>query len=122
MLPSFAKGVLIRFGLGDSEHVTAKVCRDVGIPVKKVVLGAEIDLLSDEALLPLAVESTVFAKLSPSQKQRLVRVLRSTACSNCRAVCKLDMPETACALLAGITPSACSCGDCEWLSRIVGRG
>lgn len=70
-------GVTVKVLTGDNGAVTKKICKQVGLNVDRVVLGPEIDDLDDAALTELAREVTVFAKLSPLQKARLVQVLRS---------------------------------------------
>ncbi|MFC3108188.1 magnesium-translocating P-type ATPase [Undibacterium arcticum] len=68
-------GVEVKVLTGDNELVTAKICRQVGLAVQGMLLGAEVERMSD-AELAIAVESTtVFAKLSPMHKERIVRVL-----------------------------------------------
>jgi len=70
-------GVVIKVLTGDNELVTAEVCRQVGLTVHGAVMGAEIEKMSDQAL-GLAVEAnTIFAKLSPLSKERIVRALRA---------------------------------------------
>ncbi|HSS46538.1 MAG TPA: magnesium-translocating P-type ATPase [Burkholderiales bacterium] len=69
-------GVQIKILTGDNEVVTCKICRDVGIDAGRVVLGSEIEDLSDAELAELAERAAVFAKLSPAQKERIVRVLQ----------------------------------------------
>jgi Mg2+-importing ATPase len=70
-------GVAIKVLTGDNELVTAEVCRQVGLAVSGVVMGAEIDQMDDKTL-GLAVEAnTIFAKLSPLSKDRIVRALRN---------------------------------------------
>ena len=70
-------GVTVKVLTGDNDLVTAKVCGQVGLAVDGVLLGPEIDRMSD-ASLALAVEThNVFAKLSPLNKERLVRALRT---------------------------------------------
>jgi len=61
---------------GDSELVTLHVCRQVGLKVNGVLLGSQLDDLSDAVLASEAEKATIFAKLSPSQKARVVRLLR----------------------------------------------
>lgn len=69
-------GVAIKVLTGDNALVTAEVCRQVGLAVGGVVMGSEIDRMDDKAL-GLAVEAnTIFAKLSPLDKERIVRALR----------------------------------------------
>lgn len=70
-------GVQVKILTGDNELVTLKVCRDVGLEVKGFVLGSEIDALSDDELAELAERTTVFAKLNPLHKSRVIRALRS---------------------------------------------
>lgn len=69
-------GVRIKVLTGDNELVAAKVCGDVGIPAEQVVTGAEVALLSDEALAHVAEHTAVFARLTPEQKNRVMYVLR----------------------------------------------
>ncbi|HEY6281432.1 MAG TPA: magnesium-translocating P-type ATPase [Burkholderiales bacterium] len=69
-------GVQVKILTGDNEVVTCKICRDVGIDASRVVLGSEIDGLSNVELGGLAERASVFAKLSPTQKERIVRVLQ----------------------------------------------
>jgi P-type Mg2+ transporter len=72
-----AHGVQVKVLTGDNELVTARVCREVGLTVDRVVVGAEIEKM-DDAALALAVEQhQVFAKLAPLHKDRIVRSLRA---------------------------------------------
>ncbi len=69
-------GITVKVLTGDNELVTLEVCRQVGLAVAGVVMGSEIDHMDDKAL-SLAVEAnTIFAKLSPLSKERIVRALR----------------------------------------------
>ncbi len=62
---------------GDNDLVTRKVCSEVGINAEKIVLGSQVETMSD-AQLAEAVETTdVFARLSPAHKQRIVKALQS---------------------------------------------
>nr|WP_231956273.1 magnesium-translocating P-type ATPase [Aneurinibacillus soli] len=70
-------GVAVKVLTGDNEAVTRKVCKEVGLTTGKIVLGSEIDNLSDEQVADLAEKTTVFAKLNPLQKSRIVRALQS---------------------------------------------
>ncbi|MFJ3050676.1 magnesium-translocating P-type ATPase [Pseudomonas nitroreducens] len=69
-------GVAVKVLTGDNDRVSLKVCRDVGLVVEGVLLGPQLDELDDAALGELAERTTLFAKLTPSHKERLVRVLR----------------------------------------------
>ncbi|MGW0735851.1 magnesium-translocating P-type ATPase [Streptomyces sp. NPDC002851] len=75
-------GIDVKVITGDNELVAERVCADVGLPtqapaVGRVVTGPEIDLLGDRELRELAVRSTVFAKVNPVQKARIVRALQA---------------------------------------------
>lgn len=71
-----SSGVDVKILTGDNEEVTRSVCKQVGIKFDKVYLGSDVDRLSDEELGNLAEKVTVFAKMSPSQKTRVINVLR----------------------------------------------
>jgi P-type Mg2+ transporter len=71
-----AHGVDVKVLTGDNEIVTRKICRDVGLPVERIVLGAELDALSDTQLGALAEQTRVFAKLAPTQKARVITALQ----------------------------------------------
>ncbi len=71
-----AHGVEVKVLTGDHDRVAAKVCRDVGLTVGRVVLGSEIEGLSDRDLEPMAERATVFARLEPAHKERIVRALQ----------------------------------------------
>jgi len=62
---------------GDNEIVTQKICEDVGIPVQNIMLGHELELISDEELTERVNDISIFAKLSPLQKVRIVQSLRA---------------------------------------------
>ncbi|WP_088225403.1 magnesium-translocating P-type ATPase [Desulfosporosinus sp. FKB] len=69
-------GVAVKILTGDNDAVTRCICKQVGLSVDKLLLGSDIEGMTDE-LLKLEVESTsVFAKLSPQQKARIVTLLR----------------------------------------------
>jgi Mg2+-importing ATPase len=71
-------GVDVKVLTGDNDVVTRKICRDVGIDVGRVVLGSEIEALSDDALVRVVGEASVFAKLAPEQKARVIRALHKS--------------------------------------------
>ncbi|MER5929449.1 magnesium-translocating P-type ATPase [Streptomyces sp. NPDC002054] len=71
------KGIAVKVVTGDNDLVAARVCADVGIQVGHVALGAEIDTLDDTELRALAARTTVFAKVNPVQKARIVRALQA---------------------------------------------
>lgn len=72
-----AKGIEVKVITGDNELVAARVCVDVGLDVGKVVSGTELDPLDDVELRELAARTTVFAKVNPVQKARVVRALQA---------------------------------------------
>jgi Mg2+-importing ATPase len=69
-------GVEVKVITGDNEAVTRKICREVGLDVTHSVQGREIESLDDPALDALVARVTVFAKMSPLQKARVVRSLQ----------------------------------------------
>lgn len=68
-------GIRVIVLTGDNEYVTKAVCEKVDINTKRIVLGSKIDKLSDKALQRILKDTNIFAKLSPIQKARIVRVL-----------------------------------------------
>ena len=69
-------GVTTKILTGDNDKVTRTICKQVGLKVRNMLLGSDLDNMSD-AELARAVESTdVFAKLTPDQKARVVSILR----------------------------------------------
>lgn len=70
-------GVELKVLTGDNEIVTKKICRDVGIPVNNILLGNELETITDEELTTKIDKISIFAKLSPSQKSRVVKVLQA---------------------------------------------
>ena len=69
-------GVSVKILTGDNEKVTACICRKVGLAGEHILLGSDLENLNDEQLAAAAERASVFAKLSPAQKERVVRVLR----------------------------------------------
>ncbi len=69
-------GVAVKILTGDSELVTRKVCSEVGLASGDVVLGNDLERLTEAELAEVAQRTTVFAKLSPMQKSRVVRALQ----------------------------------------------
>ena len=71
-----ANGITVKILTGDNELVTAEVCRQVGLGVEGVVLGPQIDRMDEKTLAEAVEHHTIFAKLSPLNKERIVRSLR----------------------------------------------
>ncbi|WP_336665112.1 magnesium-translocating P-type ATPase [Elizabethkingia meningoseptica] len=70
-------GVDVKVITGDNDIVAKKICHDVGIPINTIMLGDELENISDEALSKDMDQYSIFAKVSPLQKQRIVKILRS---------------------------------------------
>lgn len=69
-------GIRVIVLTGDNAEVTKCICNKVGINSSKIVLGNQLDKLSDTAVLRLLKKTNIFAKLSPIQKARIVRLLK----------------------------------------------
>ncbi|MDE3057792.1 MAG: magnesium-translocating P-type ATPase [Bacteroidota bacterium] len=70
-------GVTVKILTGDNDLVTKKVCHDVGLSTDRILIGADIDKMSDEELAAEIETTHIFARLSPSDKQRIVQLLRA---------------------------------------------
>ncbi len=70
-------GVTVKIITGDNEVVTRKICKEVGLDVHHIIMGKDIDALGDAELAAKAEETTIFAKMSPAQKSRIIRSLQS---------------------------------------------
>jgi len=70
-------GVLTKILTGDNEKVTQTVCERVGLPVDHILLGTDIEEMDDATLAIEAEKTTIFAKLSPEQKARIIRLLKA---------------------------------------------
>ncbi|MDP2905219.1 MAG: magnesium-translocating P-type ATPase [Candidatus Omnitrophota bacterium] len=68
-------GIEFKVLTGDNELVTRKICSEVGLDVKALVNGEQVEKASDEELVALVNATTVFARLSPMQKERVIRAL-----------------------------------------------
>ena len=62
---------------GDNEIVTAYICKEVGMPVERILLGSQIEVMSETELAEAASVSSVFAKLAPAHKEHIIRALQS---------------------------------------------
>lgn len=71
-------GIRVIVLTGDNAEVTKCICSKVGISSNKIVLGTQLDKLSDTAVLRLLKKTNIFAKLSPIQKARIVRLLKDS--------------------------------------------
>ncbi|WP_248034449.1 magnesium-translocating P-type ATPase [Streptococcus sp. oral taxon 431] len=69
-------GVRTKILTGDNEKVTQAICEKVGLDVEHMLLGADIDQMTDQELAEVVEKVTVFAKLSPDQKARIILQLK----------------------------------------------
>ncbi len=68
--------VTIKVITGDNEIVTKKICRDVNMRIEGIVLGNEIDTYSDEKFAQIVAKTTIFARVTPRQKLRIIQTLQ----------------------------------------------
>jgi P-type Mg2+ transporter len=69
-------GVEVKIITGDSDLVSGRICEQVGLQAGKIVLGADLDKMTDAALGHIAEQTTVFARVSPAQKNRIIMALK----------------------------------------------
>jgi P-type Mg2+ transporter len=70
-------GVQVKVLTGDNDIVTRKICKEVGLPVERILLGHEIDQMTDADLADVTEQVNVFAKLTPAQKQKIILAMHS---------------------------------------------
>ena len=70
-------GVSVKVVTGDNDLVARKICREVGISTEFVLLGSDVEGMSDDQLGEAASRTTLFARVSPFHKQRIITALRS---------------------------------------------
>ena len=69
--------VHVKILTGDNEIVTAYICKEVGMPVEHLLLGSQIESMSEGELAAAVSATNVFAKLAPAHKERIIRALQS---------------------------------------------
>ncbi|MGA2964349.1 MAG: magnesium-translocating P-type ATPase [Candidatus Korobacteraceae bacterium] len=69
-------GVAVKILTGDNDLISRKVCKDVGLSADPMLLGADVEKMSDPELADASEKTTLFARLSPAHKQRVIRALR----------------------------------------------
>ena len=69
-------GIAVKILTGDNPLISRKVCRDVGLVPDPMLLGGDIEKLTDAELTEAAEKATLFARLSPAHKERVIRLLR----------------------------------------------
>ncbi|HTA91418.1 MAG TPA: magnesium-translocating P-type ATPase [Polyangiaceae bacterium] len=72
-----AEGIRVQVLTGDNELVTRQICSEVGVPVGEILLGDDLEKLSDSALFHEVETTRVFARVSPAQKNRILRALKA---------------------------------------------
>ena len=69
-------GVTLKVLTGDNELVSRKICKEVGLEIDKVLLGGQVEKMSDAELADAADSTMLFARLSPAHKERIIRALQ----------------------------------------------
>lgn len=72
----YSIGVKTKIITGDNQFTTKKICNIVGIKNNKIILGKEVDELSDKELSKIVEDVDIFARMSPLQKMRIIKILR----------------------------------------------
>ncbi len=70
-------GVAVKVLTGDNDLVSRKICSEVGIPTESTLVGAQVEKMSDAELAEVVGTTTLFARLSPAHKQRIIKALQS---------------------------------------------
>ncbi|WP_413511694.1 magnesium-translocating P-type ATPase [Myroides odoratus] len=71
------KGISVKVLTGDNPVITKKICKDVGLSTSSILLGAAIEAMSDSELRIQVEDVSIFAKLSPMQKNRILKALQA---------------------------------------------
>jgi Mg2+-importing ATPase len=71
-----ALGIAVKIITGDNDRVARKVCDDVGIEVAGVLSGTQLEAMTDAELTGALAGTTIFARVTPEQKSRIIRVQR----------------------------------------------
>ncbi|OGY22929.1 MAG: magnesium-translocating P-type ATPase [Candidatus Woykebacteria bacterium RBG_13_40_15] len=69
-------GVQVKILTGDNEYVTKHICDQVGIEVKNIITGESIDVLTDSEFAETVAEATIFAKVTPEHKLRIIQAIK----------------------------------------------
>jgi Mg2+-importing ATPase len=72
-----AHGVEVKVVTGDNDLVARKICKEVGLSTDFVLVGADVEKMTDAELADVAEKTTVFARVSPAHKQRIIHALQS---------------------------------------------
>ncbi len=72
-----AIGVEVKIITGDNHLVTKKICAEIGLPIKGTMQGYEMDTVTDDALRKRVLNTTIFTRFSPDQKNRIIEALKA---------------------------------------------
>ena len=70
-------GVEVKIITGDNHLVTQKICNEIGLPIKGIMQGYEMDMLTDDALRKRVINTTIFTRFSPDEKNRIINALKA---------------------------------------------
>ena len=70
-------GIAVKLVTGDNPRVAAKVCGELGLPVAGILTGSQLDEMDDHALLAALPNTSIFARVTPEQKSRIIRLQRA---------------------------------------------
>ncbi|HEY5113198.1 MAG TPA: magnesium-translocating P-type ATPase, partial [Coriobacteriia bacterium] len=70
-------GITVKIVTGDNDRVAVKLCADLGIPVAGTLTGTRLDALSEQELVAALPSTTIFARVTPEQKSRIIRAQRT---------------------------------------------
>lgn len=70
------RGITVKVLTGDNELVSQKICREVGLTVERVLFGSQIEKMSDAELAEAVNETTLFARVSPGHKRRIIQAIQ----------------------------------------------
>lgn len=70
-------GIDVRIVTGDNERVAQKLCRDLGLPVLQTLRGSDLERMSDADLMQALPGTSIFARVTPEQKSRIIRLQRN---------------------------------------------
>ena len=70
-------GVTVKILTGDNDLVSRKICQEVGLSTERVLLGSQVEAMTDAQLAEAAESTVLFARLSPMDKQRIIKALQS---------------------------------------------
>ena len=70
-------GVEVKIITGDNQLVTQKICKEIGLPIKGIMQGHEMDTVTDDALKKRVLNTNIFTRFSPDQKNRIIEALKA---------------------------------------------